>query len=488
MFVGREQELAFLNSLLKRGQPGPGQLVLLYGRRRVGKTVLARHWADSTGFPTIYWAAELEPAALQRRKLYARMLDVAMTQAPLFESWADLWTALAKMLGSERRILILDEIPYAAEADPAFLSSIQHAWDQQFKDSRLVLLLSGSHVHTMETLLTRGSPLFGRFTGQWHLQPLEYSALSYFVPKWNADERVALFAIVGGVPAYLEWLKPDLSLVDNIRDVILSPGGLFLAEPELLLYDEVREPRMYRAVLQVIGNGAHTLDEIANGTLIGKTHLSSYLARLQELRFVERRLPVTVLPSKQFKSRMGRYHLTDAFLRFYFRFIAPQRDELGRHPDAVLAVIKKHLRGFVGSTAFENLSRQWVVRMNQKNQLPFHVQHVGSHWSREVQVDVVGINWQEKAILLGECRWGKDVVPLETIADLIQTKTPHLLRALPDAGKKWAVHYAFFSRSRLTPSGITLAREHQALLVDLPHLDRDLLNYADSRRVYSLEM
>src|SRR5581483_5971647 len=210
MFVNREQELAFLNSILIRAQPGPAQLILLYGRRRVGKTVLARHWADSTGLPTTYWAAEPETAGLQRRKLYARILDVAMTQAPLFESWADLWTAFAKMLGSERRVLILDEIPYAAEADPAFLSSIQHAWDQVLKESGLILLLSGSHVHTMETLLARGSPLFGRFTGQWHLQPLEYSALPYFVPKWNADERVALYAIVGGVPAYLEWLKPNL--------------------------------------------------------------------------------------------------------------------------------------------------------------------------------------------------------------------------------------------------------------------------------------
>ncbi|MCC7163895.1 MAG: ATP-binding protein [Anaerolineae bacterium] len=474
MFVNREQELAFLNSLPSRRQPGPAQLILLYGRRRVGKTVLARHWADSTSLPTTYWAAEPEPAALQRRKLYARMLDVTMTQAPLFGSWADLWTGFAKMLGGERRVLILDEIPYAAEADPAFLSSIQHAWDQQFKKSRLVLLLSGSHVHTMETLLARGSPLFGRFTGQWHLQPLEYSALSYFVPKWKTDERVALYAIVGGVPAYLEWLKPDLSLVDNIREVILAPGGLFLAEPELLLYDEVREPRMYRAVLQAIGNGAHTLDEIANAALIGKTHLSSYLARLQELGFVERRLPVTIPPSKQFKSRMGRYHLTDAFLRFYFRFIAPQRAELGFQPDAVLAMIKQHLRGFVGNTAFEQLSRLWLARQSQQKQLSFSVQHIGSHWSREAQVDVVGINWQEKEILLGECRWGKDVVSRETVVELIETKTPRVLRALPDAGKSWTVHFGFFSRGGLTPAALAVAHEHQAVLVDLAQLDRDL--------------
>jgi len=260
MFVDRKQEIAFLNSILKRDRPTPAQMVLIYGRRRVGKTVLARHWAESTTLPTIYWAAEREPAGLQRRKLYARMLGVPLAQSPTFEAWADLWTAFARMLNDRRQILILDEVPHAAESDPAFLSALQHAWDQQLKNSRLVLLLCGSHVHTMETFLARGSPLFGRFTGQWHLEPLEFGALRHFLPKWTIEERVEAYAIVGGVPAYLEWLRPEASLMDNVRNVILAPGSMFVAEPELLLYDEVREPRVYQAILQAIGGGAHTLD------------------------------------------------------------------------------------------------------------------------------------------------------------------------------------------------------------------------------------
>src|SRR3990172_1984013 len=189
MFVNREQELDFLNSLLKRTRPASAHLILLYGRRRVGKTVLARHWAESTGLPTVYWPAEREPAGLQRRKMYARVLGVPMAQAPTFESCADLWTAFVHGLGGERQILIIDEVTYAAESDPAFLSALQHAWDEHLKQSRLILVLSGSHVHTMETLLARGSPLFGRFTGQWHLQPLEFSALRQFFPRWSTHQR-----------------------------------------------------------------------------------------------------------------------------------------------------------------------------------------------------------------------------------------------------------------------------------------------------------
>ncbi|HET7090698.1 MAG TPA: ATP-binding protein [Anaerolineae bacterium] len=471
MFVNREQELGFLNSLLKRMRPAPAHLVLLYGRRRVGKTVLARHWAESTGLPIVYWPAEREPASLQRRKLYARVLNVPMAQAPTFESWADLWAVFARGLSGERQILIIDEVPYAAESDPAFLSALQHAWDEHLKQSGLILILSGSHVHTMETLLARGSPLFGRFTGQWHLQPLEFSVLRQFLPRWSTDERVAAYAIVGGVPAYLEWFQPDRSLVDNIREVILAPGGLFIAEPELLLYDEVRDPRVYQAILQAIGAGSHTLDAISNATIISKTHLSSYLSRLRELRLVERRLPATVPPDKIRVSRMGRYHIADPFLRFYYRFIAPQRAEVGYRQEDVLASIQEQLRAFVGVTAFEALCREWVSRAER---VPFAAQQVGSHWSRHVQVDVVAVNWRDRAVLLGECKWGTDRIPREELTKFLDDTTPKLLQDLPGQGTGWSVHHAFFSRAGFTPAASAWAKEHSWTLVDLNMLDRDL--------------
>ena len=443
MFVDREQEIAFLNSLLRKSQPTAAQMILLYGRRRVGKTVLARHWSIQTNLPTVYWAAERESAPLQRRKFFARILNVPLAQSATFESWADLWTAFSSLIGNRQQVLVIDEVTYAAESDPAFLSALQHAWDQTLKNSRLILILSGSHVHTMETLLARGSPLFGRFTGQWHLQPLPFSALKEFLPRWQADQRIAVYAIVGGVPAYLEWLNPDASLSDNIRDVLLSSGSIFVAEPDLLLYDEVQEPRVYRALLQAIGSGAHTPADISNAALISKNHLPAYLTRLQELRFVERRLPVTIPIGKRNASRSGRYHITDHFLRFYFRFIAPNRDEASYHPNNILASIEDQLRAFVGVTAFEELCREWIRVASNQGKLAFEVKQIGSHWSRLVQVDVVGINWQTRSVLIGECKWGTDRVAREVVTELIEKKTPLLLQSLPDDGAKWKVHFVF---------------------------------------------
>ncbi|TET54119.1 MAG: ATP-binding protein, partial [Anaerolineales bacterium] len=340
MFVDRERELAFLNSILERERPSTGQLVIVYGRRRVGKTVLLRQWAESCGLEHTYWVAEKDPAALQRRKLLARVMGVEVEAAPMFGSWSEVWERVAVAMGEKRHILILDEFPYAAEADPAMLSSLQHAWDQRLKRSNLTVVLCGSHVRAMETLLARQSPLFGRLTGQWHMEPLAFGTLEQFLKGWSAAERVRAYAVVGGVPAYLEWLDASRSLKENIGDVMLAPGSMFVAEPAFLLHDEVREPRTHLAILQAIGAGQHALSDVANASLVDRKHLSAYLARLQELRLVERRLPATVRPAERRLSRRGRYHIADPYFRFYFRFVARNREELAYKPDAVLPRIE----------------------------------------------------------------------------------------------------------------------------------------------------
>ncbi|RRR74477.1 MAG: ATP-binding protein [Candidatus Viridilinea halotolerans] len=474
MFINRTQELTFLSSLLTRERPGPGQLVLLYGRRRVGKTALLRHWATQCGVAATYWVAERELPTYQRRRFYARLLGVPLEQAPIFATWPDLWQALALHLEGQAHIIMLDELPYAVEADPTLLSALQHAWDHHFQHSQVRIILCGSQVHAMETLLTGSSPLFGRMTGQWLLRPLPFAALSAFLPAWSAEELVATYAIVGGIPAYLEWLQPERGLVGNLRDLMLAPGSMFLAEPTLILSDEIRDPRVHRTIVQAIGRGAHTLSAISDACFVSKTHLPAYLQRLQELRLVERRLPATVPLAAQQSSRQGRYHLSDPFFRFYFRFIAPMQDDLNYQPERVLPGIQQGLRAFVGQTAWEELARSWVRRAGTTGELPWRPQVVGSHWSRAVQVDVVAIDWQNRQMLLGECTWGDDVVSRSVVRELIDTKTPLVLADLPQGGKGWSVTHAIFARAGLTPAAQQELAAHSGIAVDLPRLMDDL--------------
>ncbi len=467
MFIDRQRELQFLNTILERPRPQPAQLVLLYGRRRVGKTTLLRHWAANSGLPYTYWVAEKEPSSLQRRKLYAKLQGLPIRHAPIFDSWGELWEAAANLLGRQRYILVLDELPYAAEADPAMLSALQHAWDELFKGSNVVIVLCGSQIRAMEALQLYQAPLYGRFTGQWHLQPLPFYTLSEFFPDWSHEERIALYAIVGGIPAYLEWLDPELGLVENIRQIILSPGGVFLAEPIFLLYDEVREPQSYLAALKAIGAGNHTFAEISNHSLIGKTNLSPYLARLQALKMIERRLPATIPLGKQAKSRRGRYHLVDPYFRFYFRFLAPFHDLLGFDTEPILMKIKHELRAFVGQTMFEELAQLWVRLQGREGNLPFTPEVVGTHWDRKTQVDVVAINWHSHDILLGECKWAAGSVGRQVVRDLIGRKTIHTLEALPNKGAGWTVHYALFARAGFTDAAVKALSAENGFLVDL---------------------
>ena len=329
-------------------------------------------------------------------------------------------------------------------------------------------------MRVMETLQFHQSPLFGRFTAQWHLEPLHFHSLAQFFPQWSTEERIALYAIVGGIPAYLNWLYPDRTLVENIRKAILAPGSLFIAEPTFLLYDEVNEPQTYLAILKAIGMGNHTLSAISNYALIGKTHLSAYLVRLQELRLIERRIPATVPTAKRRASRQGRYHYSDPYFHFYFRFLAPFHDILPDDIEPVLEKVRSELRPFVGQTAFEQLSREWVREQRKAGNLPFRPMIIGSHWSRKVQIDTVGVNWESRDILLGECKWGGNQIGRGTLRELVEAKTAKLLAELPHTPQDWTVHHAFFARAGFSSSSQQYATEQNMILVNLNGLESGL--------------
>jgi len=473
MFLDRTDELSMLTQLLNR-QRG-GELLLFYGRRRVGKTALLRHWSSQSTIPWTYWMAQKEPAELQRRKLYAALRGrAANPTTPTFASWSELWDDTADLIRDDRHILILDELPWAIETDGAMLSALQYAWDIHFQHSNLILVLCGSQIRTMETILSQQTPLFGRLTAQYRLQPFPFAILRQFFPEWSPEAQVALYAMVGGVPAYLSWFDATHSLSDNIRESILAPSSVALSEIELLLSDEVRDIRTYLTVLNAIGEGAHALKDIANATLTASTNLTKYLGILQELRLVERRVPATVPPTLQHRSKQGRYHLTDPFHRFYFRFLRPREAEIAYQPDSVLTEIQSGLRAFVGQTAWEELARNWVFRQGIQGALSFKPETIGSHWSHGVQADVVAVNWRERVLLVGECKWGTDQVNHQTVRKLIEHTLPKTVAALPDQGQGWRAIPALFARTGATVQAQALLREHSGVLVDLPTLYDDL--------------
>jgi hypothetical protein len=477
MFVDREVELGALNEIVQR--PG-AQFLVIYGRRRVGKTTLLIEWARQSGLPALYWVAARESSALLLRSFSQAVFAHAHPDRQLdalfsYPSWEMALREAAVLAQEQRLILIIDEFPYAAQAEHALASLLQNAWDHTFKTTQVVLVLAGSQVGMMIDALSYHAPLYGRTTAQLGLKPLPFRALSQFFPKSSAEQRVAIYAILGGIPAYLEKFRDNLSLAANVSDQILSPTSVFQQEALFLLQDEVRDVNNYLAVIRAIGEGAHTLDEITLHSGLAKNHASTYLVRLQELTFVQRQTPATQPQGK--RTTQGRYVLEDAFLRFYFRFLAPNRILLEQGlSNRLWELITEGLRAFVGQTAFEEICRTWTLEQAIAGRLPFIPDLVGRHWSHDVEIDVVAINWRQHQILLGECKWGLDTVGRDVIENLVNERAPRVLARLPGTG--WQTHFVFFARTGFTTAAQALAVTVDARLLDLATIDSDLCRTA----------
>ncbi len=477
-FIGRQQDIEALNAIVAR--PG-AHLLLVYGRRRVGKTTLLLRWAQQTGRPLIYWVARRDTPALVRQSFVRAIWTWAYpsdhtaaagngSSVPTFDSWEPIFELAARLIGQRPVVLIMDEFSYAAQSDPSLPSHLQAAWDHLFKETNITLVLAGSHIGMMVEQMNYHAPLYGRFTAQLPVAPLPFAALRDFLPRYGVAERVAVYAVVGGIPAYLEQFDDREGVGVNLKRLFMDRTSVFQSEPFILIGDVIRrETQTYEAVLRAIATGSHTPQDIGAALALPSTHLSPYLKQLEALHLVERRLPATLPREDRRTSRNSRYHLRDPYLRFYFRFIAPNLDMVEQGlMDVLWERIAEQFRAFIGVTAFEDLCREWTLAQARGHRLPMTPEYVGSHWSADAQVDVVAINWRTHEILLGECKWGADAVGRPVIMELI-AKTPKVI-----PGADWRSHYVFFSRAGFSDAARAEAETVNAILVDLEELEAGL--------------
>lgn len=260
-FKGRVRELNLLDELW---QAPDATFLVLYGRRRVGKTRLLEQWIQKSQARTLYWMAEPSSAADQLRSFSQALYNFANPNAPAppdfsYATWAQAWQQVAVLAQRERLVLFIDEFTYVLAISPGIAGVLQNAWDHTLNQTNLFLVLSGSHLGMMQRhMLSYQAPLYGRATSKLHLQPMPFGYTQDFFPNYRLDERVAIYAIFGGVPAYWERIDPTSSISDNIRRQLLTPNNLMQAEPRLLLQDFVQEPHNYVSILRAIADGART--------------------------------------------------------------------------------------------------------------------------------------------------------------------------------------------------------------------------------------
>ncbi len=455
-FIGREREISILRTEWESDQ---ASMLILYGRRRVGKTRLITHWIETARPRALYWVAEPTSSKDQLRAFSQALLNFeSNSSSPAdfsYSTWGQVFEQVARIAKHERFALILDEFTYLMILEQGIAGILQNAWDQYLQNANVFLIISGSHVGMMERgVLSYHAPLYGRATSRLMLQPLPFSKTRSFFPKYRPDERVAVYAMFGGVPAYWRQFKPERSLDKNIREKLLADANLLQDEPRLLLQDFVSEIHNYAAILRAIAQGYRTPKEIASASGLPDKHISMYINTLIGTGFVERRLPVT----ERMASRQGRHHITDPYLRFYYRFLSRRQSQLAMGvDDQTLDEIKKHLVDFIGTHTWEELCREWLLRASGRNIVPFLPDQVGSIWNREAQIDVAGVNFMEKTLILGECKWDRHPIDKDVLTKLIE-KTESVLP--PDG--KWKVYYLGFARSGWTEDAIQFAREVKA--------------------------
>jgi len=442
MFVDRAEELAALeHAFVAR----PAQLVIVYGRRRVGKTALVREFARDK--KTVYYAATKLPEPQQLRELgqaVGALVDDPLLGDVGFASWSQFFPYLARL--GERIVVVIDEFPYLVEANPAVASVWQRGWDEHLLHSRVFVILLGSAVGMMEReTLDARAPLYGRRTAQLRLHPLRFADAAAFYPRWEFADRVRAYAVFGGVPYYLVAIDDRVPLHEAIATTVLRRGAPLRDEVEFLLRQELQEPRTYFAILHAIAQGRRRAGEIANATGLAHGTLSKYLSVLQALDLVRREVPLT--EDKPEKSKKGLYAIVDPYVRFWFRFVLPQRGllELERHGE-VVARIRRELDHFTAAT-YEEICRDAVGRglLDEPSRPPW--QRVGRWWDGSAGIDVVALDAGGEALLLGECKWSVRPVGTNVLRELERASVP--LRATYPARRPI---YALFSKSGFTPA------------------------------------
>jgi AAA+ ATPase superfamily predicted ATPase len=459
-FINRNEEMRFLG---EHYSSKVSEFLVVYGRRRVGKTELLHKFSESKSH--IYFCADMTSSEDQLRMFSNKIFEYSGEKNLLgttFPNWEKAFTHIAELARKKRVLLVIDEFPYLAMSDSSLPSVIQKIWDSDLKKSKIFLVLCGSYISFMERkVLAHKSPLYGRRTGLIYLLPLEFSSIHEFFPLYDPIQIVETYAILGGVPEYLLKFEEKKSVLENIERKILSKGEFLYDEVRFLLTEELREPKNYFAILKAIAFGNTRLNEIyQHSGLSSRNVVSKYLDVLQDLRIIEKSIPI--IEEKPHKSRKGIYRISDHFIRFWFRFVFPNRSNLeDGDKDFVKRQINQEFSIFV-SRAFEAVCTQFLKEQRgQRKELTF--EKIGGWWDKDEEIDIVALSMKEKSGLFAEVKWTNKMVGVNILNDL-ERKSGSVIKDK----KLQKVHYAIFSKSGFT-EGLK-KRKKDVLLFDLKNV------------------
>ena len=461
MFLCREQELGRLNRLYERGR---FECVIIYGRRRVGKTALISEFCRDK--PTIFFSALNASARENLESLsfsIAALRDPGAPVAPVYSSYADALDAVTQLAQEQRLIFVIDEYPYLAKAEKSISSRLQHVIDHVWQNSQIFLILCGSSMNFMEhQVLGYESPLYGRRTAQLKIQALTYREIPAFHPLLSAADQALLYGITGGIPHYINKLDVENDLDEALLENLFNPAGYLFEEPENLLKQELREPAVYNSIIAAVAGGASRANDIAMKVGLESGVCAKYLRVLLSLAILKKETPITEKPG-----RKTIYRIDDCFFRFWYRFV-PRNLSListGRIRQVYDRAVRQYYPDYMG-LIFEKMCREYLLRYAED--LPFFPSDVGQWWGtdpaahKEIQIDLVGPSPEGNQYLIGSCKYRNESVG-ERELELLQSYA----QVFHPGGH---FHYCIFSKCGFTSGLRNRAQEENVKLVTLEEM------------------
>ena len=415
-FVDREAEIKTLQSEYQRGGSA---LVILYGRRRVGKTTLITEFIKDK--KALFFLAS-EESENQNRMAFkdkaAEFINSDLLKDADVKSWDVIFKAVMDTHFESKPVIVIDEFQYIGRSNPAFPSIFQRIWEENLKQKQVLVILCGSLISMMESqTLAYHSPLYGRRTAQIHLKQIPFRYYGEFFHHKNRRQLIEMYAITGGVPKYIELFEESSDIYTAIEDNVLNRSGYLYDEPNFLLQQEVSEIGSYFSIIKAIAAGNSRLSAIASVLEVKATGLTKYLKTLMDLDILEREVPVT--EENPEKSKKGLYKIKDNYIRFWFAFVYPNRSFIeSGNSGIVMDKIRKSLISGHTAYVYEDVCRERMWELNAEDCWPFHFSKIGRWWDAHDEIDLAAVDPDGRNLILGECKFWQEPVGVSVLRGL----------------------------------------------------------------------
>lgn len=457
-FIDREQEMETLQSEYERDGSA---LVILYGRRRVGKTTLVSEFIKDKN--ALFFLASEESEAQNRmafKDKAAEFIDSDLLRGASVSNWDTVFKAIMETPFDSKPVIVIDEFQYIGKSNPAFPSVFQRIWEELLKDKQVMVILCGSLISMMVSqTLAYGSPLYGRRTAQIRLAQIPFQYYHEFFPAKSRNELIESYSVTGGVPKYIRSFAESKDIYDAIQKGVLNKSSYLYDEPHFLLQQEISEVGSYFSIIKAIAAGNSRLSAIASVLELKATSLTKYLKTLMDLDILEREVPVT--EENPEKSKKGLYKIKDNYIRFWFAFVYPNLSFIeSGNTRIVMNKIKKSFVSNQVAFVYEDICRAEMWNMNAEDAWSFHFSKVGRYWDSQVEIDIAAVDPEGNNLILGECKYWQEQVGINILRAL-EEKAAHVNWRKTDR-KTW---YVLFSANGFTPELIELAEGRKDILL-----------------------